>query len=352
MAESQDRKDIPNFLVKFSSVSSSPATLVEKYGKLTNESFHQLVSAQILDLNGKVIFSDTGDFAASNTKVSGRGIDLSQASEVALKNAAENLGDKILSKAKFTPKEYSIKKFDKNKIWIDSIVGVSKTDKLSFDVLHPMSAKMSSGQPALLNLDVSVSDGEIDVDGNLLGIPVSLNPTLPAPKSGDILRLFTPVSSGKINLTLCPEPVFVASNNVVDLPYVSIIVEDAVYKSSKFNAFVSDQTLLDINKTFEDKLFTFQVPKPKTEMCFQPGYVMRETNIQCVTATSCKSTLQLVLVSRFKVGTEVKKVSQTAIQDELSEVQQTDQKNNIYSTKELSSMLKMQGQLINSINSN
>ena len=353
MAEStREKKDTPDYFLRFTPTTSPAVTLAGAGGTKTAEMFHTLVTAQVVDRFGRVIYSGLGDDNYTIERVNGEGLSLAQAREVSLKNATGKLAQNFVANVRFAPRDYRIAKVDKERVWVGGLAGMSPSAKVSFDILHPLDAKVG-GKDALLDLGVGNGVGTLAVDGELIGIPfAAVNPALPQPRSGDLLRLYAELPPNATRVVDCDEAEYVGQNNVADAGYLSTIVRHALYQSKKFSAYVGDAGFYaDLNELLGQGMFDLRVERPAAEMCSQPGYAVREEALQCQDPQSCKATVSIGMVARMKKDGQVQKTYSAGLRSEFSGFPSLG-KNAFYGYRELANGLSMQADLINKLNSN
>jgi hypothetical protein len=345
MAEASGvRTDPPDFFLRFTPVSTPSVTLSGTGGTKIEERFHTLVSAQVVDRFGKVVFSELGDDDYSIERVRGSGLHLDQAREVALKNATGKLAQNFLANVRFTPRELRIARVDGERLWVEGMGGVPG-QRPSFDVLHALSAKVH-GKPALLDLDVTGGGAEPVGEGALVGLSYSAtNPALPKPQRGDIVRVYDQQLPGVTPVVDCQEPVYVGQNNQAEAAYAAPLVRHALYRSRKHAGHVGDPGFYgDANGLLKAGMFSLELQAPAIPLCVQPGYVIREDAAQCE-GEACKATVTLGLMARFKNGAEVTKTVTSGLRTEFSGMPAASRAA-FYGYKELGNGLSMQPDLL------
>jgi hypothetical protein len=353
MAEtSGQRKDAPDFFLRFTPAVSPSATLAGIGGTRTAEMFHTLVTAQVVDRFGRVVYSGLGDDNYTIDRVDGEGLSFAQAKEVSLKNATHKLAQNFLANVRFAPRDYKVARVDKDKVWVSGLAGMALADKVAFDLLHPLDAKVG-GKAVLLDLEAGSGSGALAADGDLVGFPyAAVNPALPRPRSGDLLRLYTEVPPNAARIVDCDEAVYVGQNNVVEALYLAPLVRHALYQSRKFASYVGDPGFYaDTNTLLGQGLFDMRLERPVSEVCSQPGYAIREEALQCENPQNCKATVSIGVVARLKKDGQVQKSYSSGLRSEFSGFPSLN-KNAFYGYKELANGLSMQADLINKLNSN
>lgn len=353
MAEaSGERKDPPNFFVRFTPAVTPVTMLSGSGGTKTSELFHTLVTAQVIDQFGKVIFSEIGDNDYAIEKVNGEGLNFTQAKEISLKNSTQKLARNVIANVRFEPNDYKVARVEKDKLWVEGLQGIPLSEKLTFHVLHPLSAKVH-GKTAMIDLDASPGTGDLVADGDLIGLPYSVtNPVLPKPQRGDIIRLYSQISSSVTKIQDCSEATYIGQNNVVEVDYLAPLIRHAVYKSKKFTSYVGDTAFYsDANNLLQKGLFSLQLERPSIELCSQPGYAIREEGMQCEDPQNCKATVAIGIVARLKKGGVVQKTFTSGLRSEFGGFQSAN-KRTFYGYKQLSNGLSMQSDFINKLNSN
>lgn len=353
MAEtSGKRKDAPDFFLRFTPALTPSATSAGAGGTKTAEMFHTLVTAQVVDRFGRVIYSGLGDDNYTIDRVDGEGLSFAQAKEISLKNATHKLAQDFLANVRFAPRDYTVARVDKDKVWVSGLAGMGLAAQVAFDLLHPLDAKVG-GKTALLDLEVGGGSGGLAVEGELIGFPyAALNPALPRPRSGDLLRLYTEVPPNAVRIVDCDEDAYVGQNNVADAPYLAPLLRHAFYQSKKFASYVGDPGFYaDTNSLLSQGLFDIRLERPISEVCSQPGYAIREETLQCENPQNCKATVSIGVVARLKKNGQVQKSYGAGLRSEFSGFPSLN-KNAFYGYKELANGLSMQADLINKLNSN
>lgn len=341
---SGERTDPPDFFLHFTRVATPSVTLSGARGAKTEERFHTLVSAQVVDRFGKVVYSELGDSDYAIERVNGNGLGLPQAHEVALKNATGKLAENFLANVRFVPRELRVARVDDERIWVEGMGGVPG-ERPSFTVLHALSAK-SGGKPVLLDLDVAAGSAEAVGEGGLVGLSYSAaNPALPRPRRGDIVRMYDQQLPGVTRVIDCQEPDYVGQNNVAEAAFAGPLVRHALYRSRKYAGHIGDPAFYaNANALLRGGMFDLQLQAPAIGLCVQPGYVIREESAECDGA-ACRSTVTLGLQARIKSGGEVQKTVASGLRTEFSGVP-AEGKAAFYGYKELGNGLSMQPDLL------
>jgi hypothetical protein len=352
MAEVSGRKDAPDYFLRFSPAATPVATLSGMGGTKSSDLFHTLVTAQVVDRFGRVIYSGLGDNDYTIEKVNGEGLGTHEAQQISLKNATHKLAQDFIANVRFAPRDFKIARVENDKLWVKGMGAVPAGEKLAFNVLHPLDAKVG-GKDVLLDLDAGAGQGELATDADLVGLPYSaVNPALPKPRSGDYLRLYTEVPPNATRVVDCDEAAYVGQNNVADAGYLAPLVRHAVYRSRKFASYVGEQQFYDdANKLLAQGMFELQLKRPASEMCTQPGYVVREDALQCDDPHSCKATVTIGVMARMKKGDKIEKSFTAGLRTDFTGVPQGGRAA-FYGYKELSNGLQMQADLINKLNLN
>lgn len=353
MAEStRPAKDVPDYFLRFTPVATPSVTLAGSTGSRTAEMFHTLVTAQVVDKFGRVIYSGAGDDDYKIDRVDGEGLGLAQAREISLKNATGKLAANFVANVRFAPRDYKVVKADKQHVWVKGLAGAALGGKLTFRVLRSLDANVG-GKPALLDLDVSDGAGDLLADGELVGVPYSVvNPDLPAPRSGDLLRLSMEAPVDATPVIDCAEPIFTSPHSTIDAPYLGPLIRHAIYQSTRFATYVGDEDFYaDANQVLADGLFALQLQRPAVAQCIQPGYVIREEAIACEDERNCKSTVAMGMVARLKREGKLVKPYGTGVRTEFSGFPALS-KAAFYMYRELATGLSMQAELTNKLNSN
>jgi hypothetical protein len=349
---SRQRKDAPDYFLRFTPAVSPSVTLAGAGGTKTAEMFHTLVTAQVVDHAGRVVYSGAGDDNYTIERVNGEGLSFAQAKEISLKNATRKLAQNFVANVRFAPRDYKVAKVDKDRIWVSGMAGMALGEKVQFDLLHPLDAK-ANGKPVLLDLEASGGAGVPVMDGDLAGFPYAIvNPALPRPRNGDLLRLYSDVPLNTTRVIDCDEAVYVGQNNVAEAGYLAPMVRHALYQSKRYAAFVGDQAFYaDTNAMLSQGLYDVHLERPAGEICIQPGYAVREEALQCEDPQNCKATVAIGIVARVKKDGQLAKTYSSGLRSEFSGFPSLN-KNAFYGYRELANGLSMQADLINKLNSN
>lgn len=347
-----ERKDPPDFFVNFSATESPTVLLSGSGGTKTSERFHTLVSAQLVDVHGKVIYSELGDDDYSLDKINGQGLNLIQAKEIALKNATLKMSKNVIANVRFQPQDFKITKVDKDRLWVDGLMGVSNADKPTFSVIHPLSAKVN-GKGTVIDLEVGDGTSDLLVDGNSVGLPYSIvNPDMPTPARGDVVRIYSPITTATTRIMECAAPMYIGQGNIADAPYFDSLIKHAVSKSSKFVTYVNNpQYYSDANRLLELGMFSLKVERTNHNLCYLPGYVIREANLQCDDPSNCKASLTTGVLVRLMKGQDVVKTFSSGIQTDLTGFPSVAKKE-FYGYKQLGSGIPLTNELTNKLNLN
>lgn len=345
-------KDAPDFFLRFTPAVTPSATLAGNGGTRTAEMFHTLVTAQVVDRHGRVLYSGLGDDNYTIDRVGGQGLGLAQAREVSLKNATGKLARDVVANVRFAPRDYKVVRVDQDRVWVEGLGGMAPAERVAFALLHPLDARVN-GKTALVDLDAGGGSGAPVAEGALVGFPyAAVNPALPRPRSGDLLRLYSEVPPNATRVVDCDEAAYIGQNNVADAPYLAPLVRHAFYQSKKFASYVGDPAFYaDTNALLHAGLFELSVERPAAEVCSQPGYAVREEALQCADPQSCKATVSIGIVARLKKDGQVQKTYTAGLRSEFAGFPAQD-RNAFYSYRELANGLSMQADLINKLNSN
>ena len=347
-----ERKDPPEFFVRFTASESPSVILQGAGGTKTSERFHTLITIQVVDVYGKVIYSELGDDDYSLDKVNDQGFLIKEAKQISLKNATLKMARNVVANVKFQPKDFKIIKVEKERVWVEGLIGVSNGNKPTFSVIHPLSAKANS-KGTVIDLEVGEGTADLVVEGGAVGLPFSIiNSELPKPSRGDWVRIYSPITTATTKVMECSAPLFVAQGNVADGRYFDSLIKHAMYRSTKFISYVNDAEFYsDTNKLLEQGMFALKLEKENQEMCFLPGYVIREVSSQCDDPSACKATLTTGVLVRLMRGVDVVKTFSSGIQTDLSGFPAAE-KRKFYGYKQLGNGIPLVNELTNKLNLN
>jgi len=277
------RTDHPQFLMRLDYARSPVATLSGVGGVKSSESFMSAVSAQVVDLDGNIIYSDIASDTYKIERTAGQGISQVNAFEISMKNAAVALSKQLVTSLKLEPAEFRISKVDPTQFEVDGLSIVEDGKKLSYEVIRPLNVKVG-GKAVVVRLQLGEGQGSPKAQGGNAIIEYSKLEDVP--KRGDIVRVRGMPQKGQRSQTECKETFKGAGS--MDGDFYLPFTRHATYKSQRHRiALVNDSFYEDTNLLLDAGFFKHRVKAPAlSEICVKSGYLLKIENSKC-SAESC-----------------------------------------------------------------
>ncbi len=296
------RTDHPQFLMRLDYARSPVATLAGVGGVKSTETFMSVVSAQVLDLDGNIIFSDVASDSYKIERTAGQGISQINAFEVSMKNAAVALSKQLAASLKLEPAEFRISKVDTTQFEVDGLSVAEDAKKLSYEVIRPLNVKVG-GKPVVVRLQLGEGQGPPKAQGSNTIIQYSKLEDVP--KRGDIVRVRGMPRKGQVSLNECKETFKGAGS--MDGDFYLPFTRHATYKSQKHRIAFTDNVFYDdTNLLLDAGFFKHRVKAPApSEVCVKSGYLLKVENSKC-SAESCNAQfLSAMTIIQEKAGARV-----------------------------------------------
>lgn len=299
------RLDHPNFFLKFE-MAQSPVFVNTGKAK-TEESFATALTAQVVDKDGNVIFSELGSDQYTLERVGKQGLSLPNAKEISMKNSLTDLMKNFLSNVKLDPKQFVITDVQKGKFTAKGL-DVPQGQNVTYEVLRPLGVRVN-GKNAVMRVLVDQGlDLPVSKDGQTT-FTYSRVPDYPEVKSGDILSVLAMPKGNTPELSACGD-VYVGKDSLNGehlVPYANHIA----YKSQSYQVSISDKTFYDdANRLLSAGFYKFRLPKASpTEFCYKPGYLIRKNESACTGEGCAVKFLTAMKVTTYKGSVEVKDTS-------------------------------------------
>lgn len=299
------RLDHPSFFLKFE-MSQSPVFFNAGKAK-TEESFMTALSAQVVDKDGNIIFSEMGTDSYMLERVGRQGLSLPNAKEISMKNSLVDLMKNFLANVKLQPKQFVISDAQKGKFSVKGLE-VPAGQNIVYEVLKPLGVTVPNGKAVMR---VAVDEGTaLPVSaGGQTNFTYTQVPDYPEVKNGDILSVITMPKGNLPEISAC-EGVFVGKDSLKGDHLVPFIQQIA-YKSQLYQVSVSNKDFYeDTNKLLGAGFYKFRLPKATpTEFCYKPGYLIRKNEVTCGSDGCGVKFLTAMKVTTEKNGAEVKDTS-------------------------------------------
>jgi len=329
------REDAPQFLMKFDFSRSSVTEQRGTGGVKSTESFISGVTANITDLEGRVIFSEIGVDRYRIERTAGQGIPLLNAFEISMKNATVDLSKKLLSSVKLEPTEFKISKIEGNRFFVDGLILPEGSKKIAYEVVRPLSTKVG-GKDVFMRLQLGEGqEPPIHADG---GTSFSYSKLIDEPKRGDLVRVPNMPRKGQESILECREPYKAPGS--LDAEFKLPFVRHAAYKSPNHRVQVSDTMFYeDANALLYAGFFKKRVAAAlPSDICLRSGYLLRIESSDCP-SDSCKAQiLSAITLIKEKAGSRLT----NSVQAEKIQMEgfSRDQLNNFVASKAFESSLQ------------
>ncbi len=297
----ESRQDAPDFFLKFD-YSFTPVFLESGAGGVeTRESFVATVAAMLVDRKGAVIHAEIGQDFHRLVKKGGRGLDINNAREVALKNATSAVAKKFIANARFQPAEFPVTAASKSSFSVDGL-SVPEGTELVYEVLRPLDVKVG-GKPTFWRLSFDPSDAGPKLEGNRTTIGYLARGA--EIRRGDRMVVANMPKRGQTRLTDCPSHYVAPGSDPSD--FLVPVVRHSAYASQRFQVVVSkDEFYANANALLQEGKFRLQVSPPApTEVCLRPGYLVKREAPNCSGSECSFEILSAATVILEKAGQRV-----------------------------------------------
>jgi len=275
---SNSRTDHPQFLMKLDYVRSPVATAAGTGGVRSTETFMSGVSAQILDLDGNILFSDIASDTYRIERTAGQGISQVNAFEISMKNATAALSRQLISTLKLEPAEFRITKADATSFEVEGLAIPEGVKHLSYEVIRPLNVQVG-GKPVVVRLQLGEGQQSPRTQGSATIIEYSKLED--APRRGDIVRVRNLPKRGQQILSECRETFKGAGS--IDADFLLPYVRHSAYRSPKHRISIPDPVFYhDVNALLDAGFFRHRVEAPAmAETCVKPGYLLKVDGSKC-----------------------------------------------------------------------
>lgn len=273
----ESRQDAPDFFLKFD-YSFTPVFLESGAGGVeTRESFVATVAAMLVDRKGTVIHAEIGQDFHRLLKKGGRGLDINNAREVALKNATSAAAKKFIANVKFQSAEFPVTAANKSSFSVDGLSIPENTD-LVYQVLRPLDVRVG-GKPTFWRLSFERSDRGPNQEGSRTTIGYLA--TGSEIKRGDRLTIANMPKRDQTRITECPNHYVAPGSDSAD--FLIPVVRQSAYASQRFQIIVSKEEFYsNANALLQEGKFKLKISPPEpTEVCLRPGYLVKREASNC-----------------------------------------------------------------------
>ena len=296
------RLDHPNFFIKFE-MSQSPVFVNPGKGK-SEENFITFLTAQVVDSDGNIIFSEVGNDVYKLERVGKQGLSLPNAKEISLKNALTDLMKNFLANVKLDPKQFEITDVQKGKFIVKGL-SIPEGQNVSYEILRPLGLKIN-GRNAVMRIYVDqAKDLPVSKDGQTV-FSYSQVPDYSEVKSGDILSVIAMPKGNSPEISSCGN--IYTGKDSLNGNYLLPLINQVAYKAKFYQVSISDKSFYDdTNKLLSSGFYKFRLPNPQpAEFCYTPGYLIRKNDIACIANSCTVKFLTAMKITTHKKGVEVK----------------------------------------------
>jgi len=273
----ESRQDAPDFFLKFD-YSFTPVFLESGAGGTeTRESFVATVAAMLVDRKGTVIHSEIGQDFHRLLKKGGRGLDINNAREVALKNATSAAAKKFISNVKFQSAEFPVTVANNSSFSVDGLSVPEDTD-LVYEVLRPLEVRVG-GKPTFWRLAFDRSTKGPKLEGN--STTLGYFATGAEIKRGDRLTVANMPKRGQTRISDCQTHYVAPGSDPSD--FLIPVIRHSAYASQRFQIIISKEDFYsNANALLQEGKFKLKISPPvATEVCLRPGYLVKREASNC-----------------------------------------------------------------------
>ncbi len=301
------RIDHPNFFLKFEMGQSPVFTNSGKGGVKTEQSFMTALTAQVVDLDGNVIFSEYGKDTYVLERVGQQGLSLVNTQEISLKNALVDLMKNFLKSVKLEPKQFKISEVKGGKFTVNGLE-IPNGQNAVYEVLKPMGFKVGD-KPVLMRLALDQSEGLPVSVGGATTFTYSIAPDYPDITSGDVLSLLFMPRGNTPEISACGST-FIGKDSL-PANHLIPIINHVAYRSSNYIVNISDKDFYsDANRLLKNGFYKFRMPAfSPTEFCFRSGYMVKKNESTCGANGCNMKFLTALRITTQKAGVDIKDAS-------------------------------------------
>ena len=274
------RTDYPNYYLRFELGQSPVFTQQGKGAVKTEEHFSTVLTAQVIDKDGNVAFSELGRDSYLLERVGKQGLSLPNAKEISTKNALVDLMKGFLQNVKLEPREFAITDAQQKAFTVKGFE-VAPGQDVSYEVIHPVGAKVNGVDVFIkLSLDQG-AEPPATSHGNTVFSYSNTSPDYPNVSKGDIFRVLTMPKGNLPELSSCGT-VYMGKDSLAG-GHLLPVINNVAYHSQTYNVSISQPEFYDsANMLLKDGFFKHRLRKPEaTEYCFKPGYLVKAIEKTC-----------------------------------------------------------------------
>lgn len=296
------RVDHPKFLLKLDYARSPVATLSGIGGVKSTESFTSVITAQVTDLEGNVLFTDATVDNYKLERTAGQGISQINAFEISMKNATTALSKKLISSLTLEASEFKISEVGKDKFVVDGLQLPEGASNVTYEVIRPLDVKVG-GKAAFMRLQLG--DGQERPKSDGANAIISYSKLEDEPRRGDLVRVRSMPRKGQQPLAECKD--FYRASGTLGADYLLPFVRHAAYLSPRHRLTITEPTFYqDANELFESGFFKYRVKTPETpDVCLKPGYLVKVESTKCSSEGCELKMLSAITLIHEKAGSRI-----------------------------------------------
>lgn len=310
------REDHPNFFLRFDMSQSPVFTQMSNGNVRSKESFATILTAQVVDKNGNVIFSEMGKDTYNLEKVGSQGLNILNAKEISLKNSLVDLMKNFLQNVKLEPRDFVISEVQKGKFIVKGF-DVPAGQDVTYDVVHPLGVKFNAKEVSMTLKFDKGADLPVSNAGSTTFSYSASDPDYPEIKKGDLIRVITMPKGNIPELSSCGT-VYKGANSIPS-DYLLPLINHVAYKSQNYIVQFSNPDFYeDVNRQLYSGFFKYRLAKfQPTEFCFEPGYLVKKLDGACnadLCNTNMLTALKIVIKKNDVVAKEFSIGEQTSLE--------------------------------------
>ena len=299
------RLDHPDYFLRFE-LGQSPVFLQQGSAAVkSEETFITVLTAQVADKEGNVIFSVMGKDTYLLERVSKQGISLENAKEISTKNALVDLIKSFRQNVKLEPKEFVISDVRSQKFTAKGLE-VPAGQNVTYEVFHPTGLK-ANGVDVFVKLILDAgAEPPVSSAGQTVFSYANASPDYPPLSNGDLLRVLTMPKGNMPELSACGS-VYLGKDSLIAEQLVPILNDVAYRSQNHIVSLAGPEFYESTNKLLKDGFYKIRLKMHSpTDMCFKPGYMVKLNEKKC-DADACDGKLMTAIKLVIeKKGTEIK----------------------------------------------
>ena len=283
-------RQTPAFFLAFDMAKSQAFRTELTGGTKSRDVFRMVENIRISDRENNVVHSTLAEFKAENEIAYGKGLNLREVEELALKNVSTLAAQSLISNLKINPREFTVQVVEPGRIKLSKAAGTNF--EAGSILLRPLGVNVN-GSPVYLpfsEMDVALSSDTPTVEGSDLWVKV--NDPKKTLRPGDVLRSVQFIDK-KDKISSCAKPVFEIPNNAIKInntAVANLIATHALVTSGRFNVVEPDFLSIQATNKKLEALFYKEFISDKAStvgFCYTPAIWIKDENSQCTAPNNC-----------------------------------------------------------------